>query len=249
MAKLNCDVSDQNMELLKQIRDVAGDGTFSNALEIILNSITNLNISNQNIPLHQIMSSPTLLLKDLNFESSIKTDFKKNYMALPFDYRQKLYELLYLLTRKIALYDTDLLNPNIACFNKCFISVAKHLCLYYSVPTNSPDSLTGGHLSLYINITGYIGDYPIAIEDNNYGFTNSFRKSNTYPDSPIWVSNYERFVTARFYYPQENPLFHRIINLLGINNAPLAVQLGLDDLQLIIDYIHQEIATHNIPTI
>lgn len=223
---MSYEVNQQTYDMQQKIAKVLYDGKIGATNEAIINSLEHIDFNGEKIPVTEIMASPDYQLSSL--DGKITTSFRNNFNELGFRYRVRLLKLLHMFTRgqRKAKFSTDAYK----CLNGCFISTAENLALYYLVPDKDQQDI-GGHLNFYMNIRGSIGNVPIP------NCISPVRTSTEDPNSKVWISDEERFVTGRFYYKAENPLFLRIErDVLGLTNSHGAIQLSWQDLDRIIDY-------------
>lgn len=222
MKKIDCE--DSVVDVIDELGYRIGPGKRGVTIGICLNPENSIFIDGYHWKIRDLLTLPKMDLSVLRYDfiGTIKAPFKKNFYSLPLHYRYRLFELLYAFTRGTAITHENRFNEN-------FAGIAENLSLYYKKPDSS-----GGYRNLYLNIRG-IGNS--SADGYLRSISRTYRLSGD-PNSPIWISKFERFISDRFLETGPNAsltIFEEIQQLLG--TVEDHIQLSVDDLdQLIAHY-------------
>lgn len=224
MPNLSVDLSSSSLEFLNLVSSKLTEGKKGLALEKIIQSITDIEFNGEKLSKDELMlGSKEILLNKLDYRGNIKTSFRNNFAALPYKYRWRLYELLY-------IWNKELGKRKELRFQKIFFGVSENISVNYTdLELEKKDPNHCAYLSLYINIKGKIGNVPV--ED----YCSSIRMAHIDKNSPIWISKYERFVSQNFINEEEKSLYKEILEVLNLSHRT-AIQLDFEDLDKLIAY-------------
>jgi len=232
MSILNVNITEECMEILDKVAGNLYEGKKGVTANAFIESGC-LMCNGELIKVSDVVNMPSLSLKRLKFRGSVRTAFKRNFEKLPFIYKKNLFILLYILCegkdkKKRLMY------------NEVFLAGNENISVNYTRPEwKYKDPKHCASMGLYLNVKGRIGSIPIR------AYTDSRHDSIVDPNSLIWISRTERFISDKFYDPNDETIYTEILKALNIKDR-LAIQLDYTDLDKLIEYFKNELDTSEI---
>lgn len=229
MANLSVNISDDSMEKFELLSQKVFESKKGITLESLIES-GYFNYNGELIKYSDIIDMPSLSLQRLKYRGAIRTPFRRNFEKLSFRYKKELFSLLY-----IWCNGHD--KQNRLMYNDLFLGVNENISINYVHPDlEKIDPKKCANMGLYINIKGKVGSKDIKeLIEQQYR-----RDSIVDPDSTIWISRYERFVSEKFVEDKVYTLYDEILKVLNLK-PNWAIQLDYEDLDVLIKHFKHEL--------
>lgn len=239
MPKATIDFEDDTLCNLDILANMVSKGNRTKIVNALIKAAVEENVKipvvsrEATLPAHyctiqEILSYPKIDLSLLNFDAKGATPaFRDNLYNLDLPYRVAVFQLLYQLTNGKSV------NQDIN-KNQMQLGVTKNVAVYYFDPKED-----GYFRAFYMVIAGQMGNYTIPEWLDSMGIK-EYRKSQQDPDSPIWISNKERFTADRFSTKAGQKFFKEMLEVLGFRKNLIAAQLSVKDLNILVEYFNEK---------